>query len=90
MMNPALKVVTVQEMVRECCWARNTHLIVSGYTPVELATGRRPPGLIDVELLTPEQLTSPLLKRDCPSPPFVAGSYGYRTKPESSTMDIGL
>ena len=49
--------VTAQQVVQTCVWARNTQLTVSGFTPLELATGRRPPDLLDVELLTPEQLS---------------------------------
>ena len=39
-------------------WARNTQLTISGYSPLEIATGRRPPDLFDVETANPEQLTS--------------------------------
>ena len=31
---------------------------VSGYSPLEIATGRRPPDLFDVERANPEQLSS--------------------------------
>ena len=33
-------------------------LTVSGYSPLEIATGRRPPDLFDVETSTPEQLSA--------------------------------
>ena len=42
----------------EVAWARNCHLTVSGYSPLEIATGRRPPDLFDVETSTPEQLSA--------------------------------
>ena len=37
--HPTLSKVTLRDLIRECCWARNTTLTISGYTPVELATG---------------------------------------------------
>eukprot|EP00971_Amphidinium_carterae_P080839 1599189-Amphidinium_carterae.1 len=52
-----------QELAK-CCWARNTQLTISGYSPVELATGRRPPDQLDLELLTPEQLSTTPLRVD--------------------------
>ena len=39
-------------------WARNTQLTISGYSPLEVATGRRPPDLFDVETANPEQLSA--------------------------------
>ena len=39
-------------------WARNCQLAVSGYSPLEIATGRRPPDLFDLETSTPEQLSA--------------------------------
>ena len=38
-------------------WARNCQLTVAGYSPLEIATGRRPPDLFDVETCSPEQLS---------------------------------
>ena len=43
--------------------ARNCQLTVSGYSPLETATGRRPPDLLDVETGSPEQLSVDLLLR---------------------------
>ena len=43
---------------------RNTTLTVSGYTPVELATGRRPTDFADLELMQPNQLSAVDLQRD--------------------------
>ena len=48
--------VTVRQAVKKVAWARNCQLTVSGYSPLEIATGRRPPDLFDVETSTPEQL----------------------------------
>ena len=48
--HPTLSKVTLRDLIRECCWARNTTLTISGYTPVELATGRRPTDHSDLEL----------------------------------------
>ena len=44
--------------------ARNTGLTISGYTPVELATGRRPTDHSDLELMKPDQLSAVDLPRD--------------------------
>ena len=50
--------VTIRQTVKMTAWARNTQLTISGYSPLEIATGRRPPDLFDVETANPEQLTS--------------------------------
>ena len=49
---------TVRQAVKQVAWARNCHLTVSGYSPLEIATGSRPPDLFDVETSTPEQLSA--------------------------------
>ena len=49
--------VTIRQAVKMTVWARNTQLTISGYSPLEIATGRRPPDLF-VETANPEQLTS--------------------------------
>ena len=50
--------VTIRQAVKMTVWARNAQLTISGYSPLEIATGRRPPDLFDVETANPEQLTS--------------------------------
>ena len=50
--------VTIRQAVKMTAWARNTQLTISGYSPLEIATGRRPPDLFDIETANPEQLTS--------------------------------
>ena len=50
--------VTIRQAVKMTAWASNTQLTISGYSPLEIATGRRPPDLFDVETANPEQLTS--------------------------------
>ena len=50
--------VTVRQAVKKVVWARNCQLTVSGYSPLEIATVRRPPDLFDVETSTPEQLSA--------------------------------
>ena len=62
--HPTLNKVTLRDLIRECCWARNTTLTISGYTPVELATGRRPTDHSDLELMKPDQLSAIDLPRD--------------------------
>ena len=49
--------VTIREAVKRTVWARNTRLTVSGYSPLEIATGRRPPDLLDIETSDPAQLS---------------------------------
>ena len=56
--------VTVREAVKGTVWARNTQLTVSGYSPLEIATGRRPPDLLDVETSDPAQLSVDSLAED--------------------------
>eukprot|EP00439_Symbiodinium_sp_Y106_P053961 s2355_g7.t1 len=41
--------VTARQAVKNVAWARNCQLTVSGYSALEIATGRRPPDLFDVE-----------------------------------------
>ena len=62
--HPTLNKVTLRDLIRECCRARNTTLTISGYTPVELATGRRPTDHSDLELMKPDQLSVADLPRD--------------------------
>ena len=49
--------ITVKHLCRVACWARNNQLMVGGKTPLELAYGRKPPPIFDVETATPEQLS---------------------------------
>ena len=62
--HPALAKVTLRDLVTKRCWARNTTLTISGYTPVELATGRRPTDHADLELMKPDQLSNADFPRD--------------------------
>ena len=50
--------VTIRQALKMTVWARNTQLTISGYSPLEVATGRRPPDLFDVETANPEQLSA--------------------------------
>ena len=59
--------VTIRQAVKMTAWARNTQLTISGYSPLEIATGRRPPDLFDVETANPEQLTSEPPEEDVPT-----------------------
>ena len=43
--DPRFRGVTVREVVKKVVWARNCQLTISGYSPIEIATGRRPPDL---------------------------------------------
>ena len=56
--------VTVREAVKRTVWARNIQLTVSGCSPLEIATGRRPPDLLDIETSDPAQLSVDPLPED--------------------------
>ena len=58
------KGITIREAVKRTVWARNTQLTVSGYSPLEIATGRRPPDLLDIETSDPAQLSVDPLPED--------------------------
>ena len=58
------KGITVREAVKKTVWARNTQLTISGYSPLEIATGRRPPDLLDIEISDPAQLSVDPLPED--------------------------
>ena len=49
--------ITLRQAVTRIVFVRNCQLTVSGYSPLEVATGRRPPDLLDVETSNPEQLS---------------------------------
>ena len=61
---PRFKDITVREAVEKTVWARNTQFTTSGYSPLEIATGRRPPDLLDVETSDPAQLSTEPLPED--------------------------
>ena len=56
--------VTIRHAVKMTAWARNTELTISGYSPIEVVTGRRPPDLFDVEAANPEQLSPGATEED--------------------------
>ena len=62
--NDRFRGVTVREAVKRAVWAKSTQLTVSGYSPLEIATGRRPPDLLDVETSDPAQLSVEPLAED--------------------------
>ena len=55
---------TIREAVKRTVWARNTQLTVRSYSPLEIATGRRPPDLLDIETSDPAQLSVDPLPED--------------------------
>ena len=61
----SLESATPRQVIRKCVWARNSQLMTSGRTPLELAFGRPPPPLPDVETMNPAQLTAEPLAADC-------------------------
>ena len=58
------KGVTNREAIKRTVWARDTQLTISGYAPLEIATGRRPPDLLDIETADPAQLSVETLAED--------------------------
>jgi hypothetical protein len=60
----ALAGVPVGQLVKRAVWARNNQLTIGGFTPLELAFGRRPPDLLDYETSSPEELTNDPLAQD--------------------------
>ena len=50
--------VSLRQAGKMYVWARNTKLTISGFSPLEVATGRRPPDLLHVETANPEQLSA--------------------------------
>ena len=63
-LEPLLKDASFRQLCRVCCWARNTSLTVSGFTPVELATGRRPADSLNIETMKPDALSVDPLPAD--------------------------
>ena len=58
---PALQTVSVQTIVGFARWARNASVTYGGKTPLEMAFGRRPPDILDVEIMTNRILEFELL-----------------------------
>ena len=56
--------ITPAPLMRKAVTVRNTQVIFSGKTPMELAMGRRPRDLLDPASLNPEQLSSTPSKQD--------------------------
>ena len=52
------------QLMRKAATVRNTHVTLSGTTPMELALGRRPRDLLDPASMHPEQSTTTPTKQD--------------------------
>ena len=78
--DPRFRGVTVREVVKKVVWARNCQLTISGYSPIEIATGRRPPDLFDLETASP--CKRPLLRQ-------VGGAVGGRASGRASVSSSG-
>jgi len=64
---PGIKSVTVWHVITVATEARNSCVTYGGVTPLEIAFGRKPPDVIDVETMNPEQLSqaaTPFIRRD--------------------------
>ena len=51
-----MKHLCMRTIFNRAVWARNTSLTYGGKTPLEIAFGRRPPDVMDLENMTVEQL----------------------------------
>ena len=78
--------VTVRQAVKKVAWARNCQLTVSDYSPLEIATGRRPPDLFDVETSTPEQLSANPSDEDCTPYYFGVAAYCHESSSGAPTI----
>ena len=58
------KGATIREAIKRTVWARNIQFTISSYSPLEIATGRRPPDLLDIEKADPAQLSVEPLPED--------------------------
>ena len=56
--------ITPAQLMRKAATVRNTHMTLSGKTPLELSMGRRRRGFLDPASMNPEQLTSTPTKQD--------------------------
>ena len=55
---PGLKEVTVRKMISRAVEARNTMVTYGGKCPIEIAFGHRPPDVITLENMTPQQIAT--------------------------------
>ena len=53
---PSMRHVSVRHIIARACWARNMALTYGGKSPAEMALGRRPPDILDLENMMPQQL----------------------------------
>jgi len=61
---PSLPNPTFKNLVQKCCWARKDQLTIGGKIPLELAFGRPPKPIHDLELEDPAQLSEDPAKED--------------------------
>ena len=52
---PLLRSYNFKDLVSHAAWARNTSITYGGKTPLEIAFGRPPPDILDLENMTPLQ-----------------------------------
>ena len=57
-LNPELQQVSVGTLFKKAAWARNNCLTYGGRAPLEIAFGRRPPDIIQLENMDPAQWTT--------------------------------
>ena len=62
-----LKKVTYRQLVKAAATVRNQTVTYGGVTPLELAFGRRPADLIQLDVATPTQLTIDRNEEEMPS-----------------------
>ena len=55
---PSIREVSVRHLIGRACWARNSTVTYGGKTPAEMALGRRPPDILNLENMLPRQLAT--------------------------------
>ena len=50
---PGLRTVTMAQLMQDAAYVRNCDVTYGGKTPLEIATGRAPPDIIQIENMNP-------------------------------------
>ena len=54
---PVLRTVTMSQLMQDAAYTRNCDLTYGGKTPLEIATGRKPPDVVQIENMNPGSLS---------------------------------
>ena len=50
---PVLRTITMAQLMQDAAYVRNCDLTYGGMTPLEIATGRKPPDIVQIENMNP-------------------------------------